>query len=76
MCANGKSKIAHKTFNLRDVHVTVVSCKDVSVIDLETGDHPILIGPMYLYENSDFKTDSTFFCHINKLCTVSRCRYT
>ncbi|KAK3101689.1 hypothetical protein FSP39_005507 [Pinctada imbricata] len=68
ICASGKTIVGiDKTFNLCDVHVTVLSYKQVSVIDPKTGDHPIFLGPMYLHDNSDFKTYATFFNHISTL---------
>ena len=66
MCANGKSIVGvDKTFNLIDMHVTVMTYKQVSVIDPKTGDHPIFFGPMYLHDNSDFESYANFFHHIS-----------
>ena len=43
-----------KTFNLGDVHVTATAYENITVTHRNTGEYPIIAGPMFLHSNSDF----------------------
>ena len=70
LCCNGnvgQSTIlgVDKTFNLGPVHVTTTVFKHLKVYRKETGEPPIILGPMFLHGNSDFKTFHAFFSHLS-----------
>lgn len=53
-----------KTFNLGSCFVSALTYKHKAVIQRETSDHPIMLGPMMLHFDSDYETYFTFLSHI------------
>ncbi|CAG2235671.1 unnamed protein product [Mytilus edulis] len=53
-----------RTFNLGAVFVTNFVYKNIKVINKETGDHPIFVGPMYLHWEGSFLSYHTFLSHV------------
>lgn len=65
ICCNGQSVLGvDKTFNLCDMHVTATCFKQNAVVRDDTGESPIFWGPLFIHDNSDFDTYSTFFNHL------------
>lgn len=66
ICCNGQSVLGvDKTFNLCDMHVTATCFKQNAVVRDDTGESPIFWGPLFIHDNSDFDTYSTFFNHLS-----------
>ncbi|CAC5417326.1 unnamed protein product [Mytilus coruscus] len=53
-----------RTFNLGAVFVTNFVYRNIKVINKETGDHPIFVGPMYLHWEGSFLSYHTFLSHV------------
>ena len=53
-----------KTFNLCDMHVTILCYKQTSVVGDTTHGHPIIVGPVFIYDKSGFESYIQFFNHI------------
>ena len=72
LCCTGHTVLGFdKTFNLCDMHVTMSGYKQLAVKRDNTGEPPLFFGPMYIHDNSDFESYSTFFAHIKtKLSAV------
>ena len=65
MCCTGQTVLGvDKTFNLCRMHVTVTCFKQMTVTKDKTDEPPLFIGPMFLHDNSDYKTYSYFFHHL------------
>ena len=60
-----------KTFDLSQLHVTITAFKNVSVYRKVPGEHPIMLGPIFLQGNSDFDTFFLFFNHLYGVLTVA-----
>ena len=60
-----------KTFNLSQLHVTITAFKNLSVYEKVPGEHPIMLGPIFLHGNSDFDTFLLFFSHLYGALTVA-----
>jgi hypothetical protein len=66
-CIGGGSIIGiDKTFNLGSCFVSTLTYKQKAVIQRETRDHPIMLGPMMLHFDSDYNTYFTFLSHIRQ----------
>ena len=57
-----------KTFNLSQLHVTITAFKNLPVYEKVPGEHPIMLGPIFLHGNSDFDTFLLFFSHLYDAC--------
>lgn len=53
-----------KTYNLGDVHVTVSAYKNVTVRNTETGEHPIMLGPVLLHGSSTYSSYKAYFSYL------------
>lgn len=67
----GKSVInVDKTFYLGSIHVTITVFKNRSVLNPKTKDNPIFLGPIFLYNSSNFGKFAEFFVHLENLLGV------
>jgi hypothetical protein len=65
LCSSGQSIVGiDKTFNLCEMHVTASCYKHTSVYIDNPGEPPILLGPIFIHDNSDFESYSNFFNHL------------
>ena len=65
LCCTGQTVLGvDKTFNLCDMHVTVSCYKQLAVKRVTTDEPPLFFGPLYVHDNSDFESYSTFFSHL------------
>ena len=65
LCCTGQAILGvDKTFNLCDMHVTVSGYKQLAVTRDGLSEPPLFFGPMYIHDNSDFESYSTFFSHL------------
>ena len=55
-----------KTFNLGSCFVSALTYKQKAVIQRETNDHPIMLGPMMLHYDSDYETYFSFLSLIKQ----------
>ena len=53
-----------KTFNLGEIHVTLGVFKQLANTLIDTLNHPIFAGPMFLHGHSDYETYRQFFLHL------------
>ena len=53
-----------KTFSLGPVHATVTACKNLSIKNRQTRDHPIFIGPIFHHGDNDADTLLFFLQHL------------
>ena len=59
VCCGGPSTMStvirvDKTFNLSQIHVTITAFKNLSVYEKVPGEHPIMLGPIFLHEKFRF----------------------
>ena len=65
LCCTGQSILGiDKIFNLCDMHVTASCYKQTTVVMESTREPPIFLGPVFVHDNSDFESYSTFFNHL------------
>ena len=53
-----------RTFNLGAVYVASFVYKNIKVVNKETSDHPIFVGPMFLHWDGSFLSCHTFMSHV------------
>ena len=65
LCCSGCAVLGFdKTFNIVDgVFVTASTFKQLAVTNVDGGDTPIFLGPVFLHGNSTFETYVTFSMH-------------
>lgn len=73
-CRPGGSVVCvDKTFNLTNVHATLLAFKNTSVVNRKRGGNPTFIGPIMLHDHSDFITFLYFFSSISGLLHYDDC---
>ena len=61
-----------KTFNLGQVFVTTMVFTHKALLRTDTGENPILFGPMFLYGNSTFETYLISLSHLAGILSTYR----
>ena len=66
LCCRGQPSVigVDRTFNLGELFVTVTVFKQPTVVRKTSGEHPIFIGPMFLYGDAKCVTYCRFFNHL------------
>ena len=54
-----------KTFNLGQLHVSIMVFKNISLVRQATLTHPLFLGPILIHGNSDWRTFASFFSAID-----------
>ena len=61
-CCSGITPLGFdKTYNLGEVFVTASAYKQLAVLNTQTDDHPIMLGPTFLHRSSTFEAYSPLF---------------
>ena len=59
---NSMNYTSGKTQKLPNTELSTAEDKETLGRDMEAGDHPMFIGPMFLHWKGSFLTYNTFFC--------------